>query len=83
MNADTLTPRTDKFASHERGLGSGYYEAIGFARILERELAETKAKLDAEHELACVLQSQVDNHDATLAQVRSCLQAKLDAARCA
>jgi len=32
------TPRTDEFASQLRGLGTGYYQALEFARSLERDL---------------------------------------------
>jgi len=33
------TPETDAFANQLRGLGTGYYEALDFARDLERKLA--------------------------------------------
>ncbi len=36
--SQSTTPRTDKFASQLRGLGTGYYQALDFARQLETEL---------------------------------------------
>jgi hypothetical protein len=44
--SETPTPRTDSFTSEMRGLGTGYYQAIDFARTLERENATLTKQLD-------------------------------------
>lgn len=41
----TKTPKTDKFAAEHRGLLIGYYQALDFARELERENAYLNAQL--------------------------------------
>jgi len=41
----TDTPETDAFASQLRGLGTGYYQALDFARALERRAIAAEAKL--------------------------------------
>lgn len=46
MSQPSDTPETDAFAAPVRGLGTGYYQALAFARKLERERNE--ARKDAE-----------------------------------
>lgn len=41
------TPRTDEFSNQLRGLGVGYYQAIDFARQLERENAALKKRAES------------------------------------
>lgn len=40
----SATPRTEAFCAPERGLGTGYYQALDFARGLERELIAAQAE---------------------------------------
>lgn len=40
------TPETDAFANQLRGLGTGYYEALDFARKLERERDEARKEVE-------------------------------------
>ncbi len=49
---DTPTPRTDAFCAPNRGLVTGYYQALEFSRLLERELTSAlSAKREAEEVL--------------------------------
>lgn len=45
MKTTSDTPETDAFASQLRGLGTGYYQALDFARALERRAIAAEAKL--------------------------------------
>lgn len=46
MRLMTPTPRTEQFAATPRGLGTGYYQALHFARQLERELAGLRQAME-------------------------------------
>ena len=39
------TPRTDEFTSISRGLGTGYYQCVEFAKSIETELTSALAKI--------------------------------------
>lgn len=41
----STTPLTDAFAAPNRGLGTGYYQALAFARVLEGRLVGAETAL--------------------------------------
>jgi hypothetical protein len=70
------TPRTDAQAFVIIGT-TGRYCWASFAEMLERDLASANQRIAELHESNCILQSQIDNHDATLAQQRICLDQRI------
>lgn len=74
--ADAATPRTDEWMRSTRDFVN---TCIPFMRQLERELTQALKERDEWKEKACVLESQVENADVNLEQVKLSLRAQLAA----
>ncbi len=65
------TPQTDSFANQLRGLGTGYYQALDFARGLERDLITAKETIEACRERIRIEERRADGKGNRLAKERA------------